>query len=1125
VLSRTAVTHRYARSVLAALCAIAGVLVFSGASAQAAITHPYTGTSFGPVGVGAGSFSDAVGVAVEQVTGDVFVLDAGEGGRVYKFNAVGEPVDFSASATNVIEGVGSAGGSEEEIAVDSSTGPDAGDIYVANNSVVRVYAASGSFLGELSGGEMCGVAVDPSGNVYVGVYPETVRRYAPVSNPVTNANETGSMGGLSGVCNVAVDNEGDVYAATYNGGVNKYDALQFGSLSASGVPIDARGKTLAVDPAGGEVLIDEENKIVQYDGSAEPPALQGKTGASDESGALSGSFGVAVDQVTGEVYAANKSNVEIFGAGVMARPNISNESFAEVGSSSAVVSAEIDPADEAATYYVEYGPSTSYGSSTQPISVGAGETPVAVVSRLRELQPGVTYHFRFVAVNASGPRLGADVTFTAHVLVMPGLPDGRGYEKVSPNNNAGSNIYQDIPSDLSFEGQSTEEPFVVAPEGNTITYVGGPPEHGGIGTEGTDAGNQEVATRNARGGWSSANVVPAAATLHDIGRYVGFTNDLSVGFLDFPGAPLAAGAPGEGFNTLYSRTFSTGAYEAFVKTRPPNRAANEFEAPGLVRFVPNGAGYAGSSVGLGHVLFEANDALTPNAHDGGVLENNLYDTSAGTTTLVNILPNGQTDPNATFGGPGSLEPSGGLSPSILTHDISEDGSRIFWTDLNTGNLYVRENDTTPQSSLAGETCTVPADGCTVLIAESARFWSATPDGSKVLYTQGGDLYEKDLDTEQAIDLAPHGEVKGVAGSSEDLSYVYFVADAALAPGAQKQNCDEQERTPPILTRCNLYAVHLGGPTSFIGALSPEDNASEPQTFEQSYGTWRAGLSNSEAEVTPDGAHLLFVSTEPLTGYESRGRGEVFLYDFGSSELSCVSCNQTGEAPLAGRQNSGAYLPASHLATKAPQWISDDADRVFFDSEQALVPQDTNHRYDVYEWEADGSGSCTLSPGCIYLLSDGTSPEGSWLIGSSASGDDVFFTTRGKLVPEDENENIDVYDARVGVTAPPASPQCTGSGCQGVPSTPPIFATPPSVTYNGVGNFAAPSSVSVKAKAKAKPLMRAQKLAKALKACRKRTKRKRAACERQALGKYGAKANKKPSSKQRGNVKKSSRRGK
>ena len=64
---------------------------------------------------------------------------------------------------------------------------------------MRIYAESGAFLGELSGGEMCGVAVGPSGDVYVGIYGEgTVRRYAPSANPVANADETGSMSGLGG---------------------------------------------------------------------------------------------------------------------------------------------------------------------------------------------------------------------------------------------------------------------------------------------------------------------------------------------------------------------------------------------------------------------------------------------------------------------------------------------------------------------------------------------------------------------------------------------------------------------------------------------------------------------------------------------------------------------------------------------------------------------------------------------------------------------------------------------------------------------------------------------------------------------------------------------------------------
>ena len=62
------------------------------------------------------------GVTVDHATGEVFVDDAARGGRLYKFNASGEPANFTATATNSITGVGGAGAAEDEIAVDESSG-------------------------------------------------------------------------------------------------------------------------------------------------------------------------------------------------------------------------------------------------------------------------------------------------------------------------------------------------------------------------------------------------------------------------------------------------------------------------------------------------------------------------------------------------------------------------------------------------------------------------------------------------------------------------------------------------------------------------------------------------------------------------------------------------------------------------------------------------------------------------------------------------------------------------------------------------------------------------------------------------------------------------------------------
>ena len=183
-------------------------------------------------------------------------------------------------------------------------------------------------------------------------------------------------------------------------------------------------------------------------------------------------------------------------------------------------------------------------------------------------------------------------------------------------------------------------------------------------------------------------------------------------------------------------------------------------------------------------------------------------------------------------------------------------------------------------------------------------------------------------------------------------------------------------------------------------------------------------------------------------------------------------------------------------------MSGDGSRVFFDSEESLVAQDTNGRQDVYEWERSGSGTCHEQSGCVYLLSGGTSFSGSWLLGAGLSGNDVFFVTRARLVPQDQNENDDLYDARVDGVLPVAAPACTGTGCQGVPAPPPPFATPPSVTFSGVGDFPPPPATAI-VRSKQKAHTRAQRLVAALKACtRDRQKKKRMTCEAEARRTYG-----------------------
>lgn len=674
------------------------------------------------------------------------------------------------------------------------------------------------------------------------------------------------------------------------------------------------------------------------------------------------------------------------------------------------------------------------------------------------------------------------------------LPDGRGYEKVSPNDNNAGDVTPPIPGPLARVGWDNEEPFVAAADGEAFAYMADPSETGGDAHAGNTGGNEYLATRNTGGGWSAANMTPASQNVHDEPVYEGFSTNLTAGFLGSKlVAPLAPGAPSGGYNVPYVRDFATGTYESLLLETPPNRNTKQFgsfswKVPSLPAL--HYPIFGGASADFSHVLYMANDALTPNAVAGSSQEDNLYEYHDGGLTLVNVLPDGSTESGATFGGPAVEPDEPEYNGPALNNVISEDGTRIFWTGLGVNhNIYLRED---------GER-TVQVDASA---GGEGQFWSATPDGAKALFMKEGNLYEYDVESHQTIDLVPGAEVQGVLGTSRDMGYVYFIARGALAPGAEPQLCELKGDVSSGL--CNLYVIH-GETVKFVGALEAKDESILlKSSFYRNDGPWKASPGARESQVSPDGLHLLFGSRAPLTGYDNRSvsksepNEELYVYDFEASKITCVSCDPTGKPPTG---TYSAFLPASNMAAYTHRWMSEDGDQVFFDSFDALVPQDTNGLLDVYEWERGGSGDCGQADGCIYLLTAGVGSENSYLLDTSVSGDDVFFATRSKLIAEDENEEIDVYDARVGATPPPVAPACSGTGCQGVPSAPPIFATPSSVTYNGVGDFVTPSKTTV-AKTKTKKHV----VHKVKKRKKKRAKKsERAAAKRAARGKEGISA--------------------
>jgi hypothetical protein len=393
---------------LTTLAVLVGVFLFLAGQAHASLGEFTFVSSFGST---AGQ-----GIAVDESTGDVYVYT---GGAISKFDADGNPVNFSALGSNQITGVQAGGSGETQMAVDNSTGPAKGDIYLAGSfSGVKIFGSDGKALGTLTetggvpwGEVACGVAVDPTGRVYVGVYPSNVNEYVPAANPVTNSNYTKSIAGVNEVCNVAVDPEGSVYVDTWapfgGGPIFKY-AAQAGQ---SKQVVEKGGVTLAVaDSPSAELFVDRTG-IQQYDSSGNLLSTFG-----------TGSIGLAINPKNGRLYASN-GEVEIW-QGVIVPAVQTGQATSLDPAGNATLNGSVAP--EGATVETcsfQYGTSVSYGSvvacaQATPLT---GTSTLPVSAGVTGLLPNHTYHYRLSTTDEHGTINGSDHTFI--ILVSPTVED------------------------------------------------------------------------------------------------------------------------------------------------------------------------------------------------------------------------------------------------------------------------------------------------------------------------------------------------------------------------------------------------------------------------------------------------------------------------------------------------------------------------------------------------------------------------------------------------------------------------------------------------------------------------------------------------------------------------------
>jgi hypothetical protein len=678
----------------------------------------------------------------------------------------------------------------------------------------------------------------------------------------------------------------------------------------------------------------------------------------------------------------------------------------------------------------------------------------------------------------------ADSCANAQFRTGPGanLPDCRAYERVSPAEKNGA-ATEGFPSYLT-----------ASEDGSAATFY----SQAATEIPATRGGTQDYTTfLSSRAGeeWSTQRLLPPQA-IGGTAAFLGTTPDLRFAFVEAAQKPGYITSDG-----LYMIDTVDGSLETIVPSSP-NRTSN------VGGFYIDGASTDGS-----RVLFETRLPLDPAATPETV---NLYAWSraTGEVELAGVLPNGAAPAGGSFGGAYFWFGGGGLETDLsqggassgnvvsFAHAVSPSGDQIYFTTAGNGQLYLRRglfgsNPETVRISAANPGVVDPNGD------RPAAFQEATPDGSKVFFLSsasltsdantgasdaGSDLYMWDASTEELTDISPDetdelgAQVQGMLGASDDGSSGYFVAKGVLADGA-------------VAGEQNLYRFDLTASPKVTLVAVLGEGARELRNY--SPRSWLGQTLDSEtfigrkSRVTPSGDTLLFLTRRELSSQSGEG---LKYYRFSltpgtadSGHLDCVSCNPLtpGVEDIPGLQsslvNGGTALPRGNPIITYGANLSNDGDRVFFETTGALLPADTNGLFecesfnnaggsggespracqDVYEWEAVGTpgGSCMLpevNGGCLYLLSTGTSPYPSFFAGASSDGTSAFIVTASQLVPTDHDNANDVYDIRVGgglasqQILPPAP--CVGeAACQAAAPPPPGSASPGSASFNGPGN--------------------------------------------------------------------------
>jgi DNA-binding beta-propeller fold protein YncE len=910
------VARQVRAGVLLVLCATLALVLLPSAPALALSERGHAlSSSFGSAGGGSGQLSRPAGVAVNESTGDVYVVDRANQ-RVERFDASGKFIStwgydvgkatkekkgaaFEVCTTTCFPGLAGAASSKgqldfpEGIAVDNSGGPSEGDVYVVaavefEHSYVAKFSAEGTFLRRVTkkeeteffpGGRIDGVAVDTHGTVWVDWSEEAVTSFTGgepnkrVSEEEVETNEAELSNVRPGF---AVDSQDNLFVNFEPGGL-------FVEAEEEVEPQHAEGRS-----ASGEEACEKETCIVGKFAGVEKAEQELSAGAPLIEGFAAGEItAIAADLTNDNVYvdeatrvSAYKSDgtlIQRFGEG-----DLGKGSGVAIDSTTGAVYVADATADKVDVFALEApGKPTVTGLSAAKTTPNSTELTAAIDPRGSTTEYVFQFSTTAPAACASSPSCEAPVPhgsiaagFGDHTVsvAIAGLEPGVTYHYTAIATNAAGAA--EAVEERTFTTPLTEAGFSL-PDGRAWELVS-PPKKNGAGLE----------SISREGG-----VIQAAPDGHAI-TYIATGPDQA----DPEGNRSPAFQQG-----LANRVAGPEGPEWASQDITINNTHAQGVGPGeqqeYLQFSPDLSQALVEPFGL---TAESNPALSSEATEKTIyVRHNEGCAAPPSSCYVPIV----TASNATSGkafGAATGGPHSGVRFITATPDFSHVvlSSPVALTTetaaANGRNLYewtaatrqLRLINLLPPAEGSSEQ--LPASFAEVGISNKLVRHAISEDGSRIVWSAGGHLYVRDMVTDETVQVdAPASPIKAseLSGpehpvfqtASTDTTKIFFTDEQRLTAGSTASKVEG---------RPDLYEYDLT--TGKLSDLTIDPTAGESAAV-------RGFAIGASEEAGDDGATVYFVANGILSETanaqgEKAGKGGCVNKSGGEVKPPGATCN-------------------------------------------------------------------------------------------------------------------------------------------------------------------------------------------------------------------------------------------